>query len=611
MTMGRKRSEGEQPGIFYLRNGIALGIICIFAALIIALLVIRVTHVDRVFGTNVGCSGCFNRSVVIHDLPYLSVLLLLLMGGFVLRLSWLRLLLRLAVLAGVGVYALDILVSREMFTRLRFGDVLVFAGQPEILVRHVESTGLIGGGLSGWAVGLAGAVVVFLLWPGLSRIRPRLQAGAAAIPVIGIAVGMSVFPGQYVHDWALVSVVESNFNTGVSRPYSRDTVERALALPERPRCSAGRGERGNLIILILESWSPYQSALFGGINDWTPELDAIARGNAYYTRNHAAGFTTNEGLMGLLAGMELLSPIKPFFSATPFETTWGLERTLPRLLSGRGYRTSFLTTGDLGFTRKGEWLKDIGFDYVEGHDHPAYNGLSRLHFNSAPDAALYARVLSHIEELGERTPFLIVIESVSSHHPYVHPQTHERSAEAVFRYMDRAAADFYRALEARGFFDNGRLYVTSDHRAMVPVSSEERAVLGRNVMSKVPAIWVGRGVPHGEVSVPFHQADLIDTLDRATATTACGVRGIRDMLIPQETEPRCLYHARGDNRDYVDAFCPAGEGTIRLAGDATRIIDANGLAGATGDAAVAELVRYRLRRDLHHDAWLEALKKGG
>lgn len=585
------------------------------AGLVFVLLAARVEHVGQAFGGAVGCNGCFDRSLVVHDMSYLSGVLLLLLLGFRLRYRSLALVLRLLALFGLLVYAVDIAVFREFFARLRFGDVMQFGADPALLKKHVENTGLAGKAV--WlAAGGAGVLLMLMLsWPSLRGLGGRVGMALMALPVAGVVAGQVVFPGQYVHDWGLRNVLAENLNTGVSKRYRGSMVREALAAPDSLQCSPGRGERDDLIVLVVESWSPYQSALFGGgLNDWTPELDAIARDNAWFSRMQASGFTTNEGLMALLAGKELVSPVKPFFHSGPFETAWGLERTLPRLLGARGYHASFLTTGNLAFTRKGEWARDVGFHHVEGHDHPAYDGLPRLHFEAAPDEALYRRVLAHLDELEEgpeRQPYLVVIETVSSHHPHVHPHTGARDAESVFRYTDAQAAAFYRALQARAYFEHGSLLVVSDHRAMVPVGVAERQLLGRAVLSRIPAFWAGKGVTPGEVSLPFHQADLLDTLDRATADEFCGRHGVRDMLAPEQSQPRCLYHARGDTRDLVDVFCPDGEGTIRLQGRKTAMESAEGLSEARAREVVAALNRYRIRADHHHEEWVRQAARAG
>src|SRR5690606_37087644 len=217
----------------------------------------------------------------------------------------------------------------------------------------------------------------------------------------------------------LRNVIASNLNTGVAVPYSEAYKQALLAAAAgRPQqCVAGAARRPDIVLLVLESWSAYQSAQWGGMQDWTPRLDSLARENAWYANFHAGGYTTNEGLMAIFAGLEFLAPVKSYFSIMQFETAWETPSSIPRALEEQGaYHTAFLTSGNLGFTRKGDWLRSIGFDYAEGHDYPGYEGLDRLHFDAPADEFLYARSLDYLREQADATqPVFLAIENVSSH----------------------------------------------------------------------------------------------------------------------------------------------------------------------------------------------------
>ncbi|MDR1423380.1 MAG: sulfatase-like hydrolase/transferase, partial [Azoarcus sp.] len=449
------------------------GLLLVFAAAFVLLVYLRVDRIDALIGPELDCPGCLNRSVFIHDSPYAAGVLFCLLAGFALPFGVGAVFFRAAALVGILFYGLDLAVSWQLSTRLHLGDLLVFVAQPTVLASHMEHTGLVG-----WseALAMAAACAAFLFVPWRLPLAPRQVAWLGGVPAALLVAGLVLDPGQYVRDWALLNVAEVNFEDGSSRPYRR--IAELEAVPESLTCAPGSGSlgqtRGDLIVLLLESWSPYQSALFGEIRDWTPRLDAIARENQYYSHMVAAGFATHEGLMSMLTGMEFLSPVKSFFDVKPFETSWGQPRTLPRLLASHGYKSAFFTTGNLAFASKNQWLRDVGFYHVEGHDHPFYDGLPRLHFDAAPDEALYARVLDYLDREGDGSPRLIVVENVSSHHPFIHPLTLEHSEEAVFRYMDKTVGDFYDALKARGFLERGNLLIVSDHRAMVPLRPGEQ-----------------------------------------------------------------------------------------------------------------------------------------
>src|SRR5690606_1685473 len=260
---------------------------------------------------------------------------------------------------------------------------------------------------------------------------------------------------------------------------------------------------------------PYQSALFSGLNDWTPGIDSLARENTYFTRMYAGSFATSPGLMSILVGHEFWAPVK---AARSFSTAWNTDATIPRGLRQNGYYSAFLTTGNLKFSSKAKWLEHIGFDYIEGHDHHAYEGKRRRHFDAVADEYLYERALAYVEEeVNDHQPYFLALENVSTHHPYIQPVTGEKTAESVFRYMDATVVSYYEALRETGFFDNGLLILVSDHRAMVPVTTREIARFGDAAVSLVPAVVIGgdSGVK-GEVSEPHHQSDILPSLLRLT-----------------------------------------------------------------------------------------------
>ncbi|GHT80434.1 hypothetical protein AGMMS49543_00670 [Betaproteobacteria bacterium] len=576
----------------------------VFLGVFLLLVFLRVDRIDALIGPELDCPGCLNRSVLIHDAPYVGVVLACMLGGFALPFGVWAVCLRLVAFVGVLLYGMDLAVSWQLSTRLHIADLRVFAAQPAVLGSHLAHTGLVN-----WPTALAALLgcACFLFIPRRLPCGRKTLAVLALPPVVLLGAGLVLDPGRYVRDWALFNVVEVNFETGAAKPYRR--IDEIAAAPESRFCAPGTESlsqgKGDLIVLILESWSPYQSALLGELNDWTPRLDAIARDNQYYSHMVAAGFATHEGLMGVLTGMEFLSPVKSFFEVKPFETSWGQSRTLPRLLGERGYRSAFFTSGNLAFMGKGEWLRDVGFDHVEGHDHPFYQNQPRLHFDSPPDGTLYAHVLDYIDQGTGGTPRLIVVENVSSHHPFIQPLTLEHSEEAVFRYMDKTVGDFYDALKAKGFLERGNLLIVGDHRAMVPLRPGEHARWGRSSLSRIPAIWAGAGTQQlGEISAPFHQADILDTVEwNVSPGEVCSARGLRDMLHPERTSPACLFHARGDRRDRIDVFCTEGEGTIQLAGDRTAMREWDAAPGfeeqtrEVQQAAVTKLNRYRVDRD--------------
>jgi lipoteichoic acid synthase len=177
------------------------------------------------------------------------------------------------------------------------------------------------------------------------------------------------------------------------------------------------------LIVLLESFSSGHTTMYGGQGSKYPELERISHDGLRFTRFLANGFTTEHGLTAILGGRLPVFPAgvrrASLTGNTAFAGHYGLDASLPACAGSLGYHTEFLTSGDLSFTNKGNWLRSIGFARVEGHDAPHYHGLPRRRmFNAVSDSALYARALDRLEELRERgQPLLLVLEGVESHGP--------------------------------------------------------------------------------------------------------------------------------------------------------------------------------------------------
>lgn len=592
-----------------------------FLYLLYAAFAYKAAYINQVYGPYAGCTDCFTRSVFAHDGAMLGFSGLLYLGSLWLRWYPLAVFVRLLALLLATAFVADVVIFQSFTTRLKPSDFFVYGDQFKLLWDHMSSTVDNFQPLF-YAVLVAALLMLFLPSAGgQRRLRWSLPGLALLLPVTVYAYQMQ--PLSYAHDWAMRNILTDLMSRGVTTAYSEGYVS---SLPpgdpydqglDHCPLAAGKRSQPDIVVLVLESWSAYQSDLWGGLgNDWTPRLDALARENVWYSNYYAGGFSTNEGLMSIMHGTQFFSPVKSYLAiGLPFEGHWNWEDSLASTLSRAGYHTGFLTSGDLSFSLKGDWLENLGFDYIEGHDHPDYDGLPRSHFRSAPDDALYRRTLDYYrQERDTRSePIMLVVENVSSHLPFIHPYTGERDAEAVFRYMDETAYDFYLALREGGFFaGGGQLLVTSDHRAMIPIGEREAAVLGQSAASRVPAFLVADDQLPREVTALAHQADILPSLLRRAAGSPCVERDYTDLLASGPVRSECVFHARGDNRDLIDVFCPDGAaGQVTLDGDDTRFTQARGIAPQEQRALVQRLNRARLALQARHVAFRERQRREG
>jgi len=104
--------------------------------------------------------------------------------------------------------------------------------------------------------------------------------------------------------------------------------------------------------------------------------------------------------------------------------------------------------------------------------------------------------------------------TISSHLPYLDPyEKTGTTSDKVWSYVDRQIGDFYERLKRLGFFKNGILIITGDHRKMLPVSQDEYAKYGDRAAARVPLAIVGKQIPQGRIDIRlWSQVDLFAKL---------------------------------------------------------------------------------------------------
>ncbi|RRJ85256.1 LTA synthase family protein [Aestuariirhabdus litorea] len=566
------------------------------------LMLTRALQVDANFGGMTDCRTCFAWAAIASD-SGLFVLLLLLYGMLLVTPGRaLQLLLKLLMLGLLLLYLVDLILLDMMAIRLNFSEALKYAtaiGPTYDIVRGyiAEASPLL------WISAALGVVLVvaFLLAP--------VTAGRWRWRALGLCGGLAALLWlfvprvAYVHSWGYENVVQVNLSSGVmvaySDPFIAELKERnesrdALACRDTPAPAS----RPNIVLVILESFSMHHSNFFSGLNDFTPQLDRIARENRAHTNFHANGFTTEAGLLALLTGRISLPIVEEnnLGAGVSFQGGFNLEETLPKRLRSEGYYSAFLTSGDLGFLDKEAWLKSIGFDHTEGHQQRFYRNWPRFHFQAAPDRALYLRSQRVIEALEQRDrPFLAVIETVSTHLPFINPETGERSEAAALAYADRALGEFYDRMVRSGYFTRGGvMLIVSDHRTMTPISPGERERFGDRAESLVPLVVVDpERASKGIDTALGQQTDLVESLLGRVSGRLCPSFFGSDLFDPASSAD-CVFHGSGVVKERVSVLCSgAPAAVVRLNGDDTAF---EGKAPARGQLILDYLNSERLRR---------------
>lgn len=546
-------------------------------ALLVGLALARATQVEQRFGNSETCADCFFHATLASDLWLIGLGATLVAGILIFRHALLRITLTIVLLFLLVVTAADTLLYNSLAMRMQLSDVFKFGLEFSSIHSFLQ---VYFGAAWPWVIGATfllplaslGAVAYS------SATHPRLALGVALTALgcgAGAAVGFSA-PVLHVHQETTRNWFMLNLDQGVARAYSDDFVAtvRARGSVAKPTCSPTTAtKRPNVLLVVVESLSAYHSSLLGG-HDWTPALDQIAREHSWFSRFHANGFTTDQGLIALLTGRLPLPSVGRYGSTQAYAGFEGDVGSLPGHLNRIGFETLFFTTGDLRFLGKGEWAESIGFKQVEGAEHPFYEGHPRLHFNAAADALLFDRFLAWQNERAQDTPYFATLLTVSSHPPFVTPDGSSHQEEMVIRYVDEQLGRFHAALVERRFFDNGVLLITGDHRAMTPLGPAETNAHGERSLSRIPLVVAGpvAGLKRGEIDTLAQQADFGHSLLSLTGNPQCRPDDRGDFLAHAPIEPDFVAHVRGDRRSWVNVYSQAGDGIVQLDGDRTRWI---------------------------------------
>jgi lipoteichoic acid synthase len=540
------------------------------AAMLLAAGLLRAALVTATLAGSAGCDYCLVAPVLGHD----AVLLALAWGGLALAAlaasPWLRAMLVLPALLAMLAMAGDVAVFATLGMRLYLFDVFKFGSEGaafgDFLAALLRSSGA--AWLVSATVALAGTALA--LWPAPASSRWARRLGFAAAAAALFALGTRLLDPAFINADGFLNVVELHYAQSLNTPYSPAFVEqlaqRDATLPLQ--CHAGQQRRPDLIVLAVESLSSYQSALYGGPKDFTPEIDAVARANSWFPQFHANGFSTDAGLIALLTGRAPVPAVGRYRSTEAFAGFDDPERSVAKPLHAAGYEAAFFTTGDLGFLDKTPWLKTLGFDHVEGAEAAFYRGWPRHGFNAAEDRALYLRLFDWMAQRDASKPFFAVALTVQSHPPFVAHDSGRLDEPAVFRAVDAEVGRFVRELRERGFFEHGVLMITGDHRSMTPLHAEERAAHGPEAFARVPLVVVGAsGLPAGPIDGAFQQTDLLPSLADLTSAESC-TRLDQGRFLRADPQPASwVLHARGDARNRVDVYFGEGRGALLLRGD--------------------------------------------
>lgn len=266
--------------------------------------------------------------------------------------------------------------------------------------------------------------------------------------------------------------------------------------------------RPNIVLVILESWTPDFIGAFGAENSVTPNFDRIAAQGRRYQNAYANGPISIYGLQALLTGMPHL-PGMPLMGFGGVETL-KLEG-LAAVAKQAGYDTLWAQASRRASFNMDQLARRWGFQHIAGRE----DYQTPAEWNKAPfgwDWPMYEYALEKLTAL-ER-PFFATLYSAVTHVPYVQvPKAHERrphnpdSVDGFVNTLSRAdwaIGKFWQEARQSPWHADTVYVFVSDH--VVPKDMPTKTIRGRY---RIPLAIVGPGIVAGD---DFQMASHIDVL---------------------------------------------------------------------------------------------------
>ncbi len=266
----------------------------------------------------------------------------------------------------------------------------------------------------------------------------------------------------------------------------------------------------NLVIIVLESaGAEYFDFMSGSDNNLTPRMAEELNNAAVFTNIYAHAPATNKSMVSILCSMY------PWISYNTLtqEAPDLAQPSITSVLSDSGYRTSFLSSSDLGFQNSEEFLKNRGFNLISDFDDiPCsiqfkMDGFGDGYGIGIDDSCLPAELSNWIDE-EPSSPFVSVLWTNQGHYPYFFDGVEkEYAANNIYKnkylniieHYDAMVGAVLDSLETRNLLDSTLIVIVGDHGEAFGQHNQMghgNGIYEENI--HVPLMMINRNVFSGE-----------------------------------------------------------------------------------------------------------------
>jgi len=274
----------------------------------------------------------------------------------------------------------------------------------------------------------------------------------------------------------------------------------------------------HIVIITLESFSSTFSKLFSGLSNSLPLFDELALKGTAFPNTLANSLNSNYGMTALLAGVTPIgSPRKennPYYIIDSYTSK---SRVLKRLQEAGWLLEIFSAFSTTTATVRRDSLLSFGMQTARFP--PDWSGEIKDLSPSVeitPEEEIFGAALHRIKELQSRDiKYLLTIETGLGHKVWGMRDLSKPRAKdlEILRYISLQLQLLIKSLEEIGYFNDGLLIITSDHRTPCPIVPVETERFGDSAPYRIPLIIIGQNIPRGAIDNRFvQQADLLPHL---------------------------------------------------------------------------------------------------
>lgn len=271
----------------------------------------------------------------------------------------------------------------------------------------------------------------------------------------------------------------------------------------------------NIVTVILESTrrdaiTPYNHNL-----DTTPFLQTMAEEGMTVSDAYVNYAYTSKSLVAIPCGI----PPNPTLAITESEPDGILQPCLPHLLKPLGYRSAFFMSSHSGFENGQQLAANVGYDTYMSQENLDPTGWETVNYFGLEERAMTKPIMRWVDQ--QRTPFLLTILTLSSHHPFQPPPSFPKKTYPgpqqwsdylnTIRYVDSFLAELFNEFEQRGLAENTLFVFTADHGTDVSFRDHRRP-FQENILTPL-ILWHKGLIPRSTVVSGLRQhTDIVPTI---------------------------------------------------------------------------------------------------